>query len=55
MFRGGHKRGRALEADYERGNRAQMEGWRLYRFSNRQVLSGEAKAWLAEWLAKETK
>jgi very-short-patch-repair endonuclease len=52
LFRGGHKRGRAMETDYERGNRAQVEGWRLFRFSNRQVLTGEALAWLKEWLGK---
>ena len=51
-FRGGHRRGKALEADYERQNWATASGYRLFRFTNEQVLKGEAKAWLAEHLAK---
>ncbi len=50
MWHGGHRRGKALEADYERQNRAQVEGWRILRFTNRQVLNGEALAWLKEHL-----
>ena len=50
MWRGGHRRGKALEADYERQNRAQLEGWRILRFTNRQILTGEALEWLKEHL-----
>lgn len=46
MFSGGHKRGGALEDDYIKQNEAQAAGWKLYRFSNRQVMSGDAKKWL---------
>src|SRR5258707_9278432 len=47
---GGHRRGKALEADYERQNAAIMQGWRLLRFTNEQVLKGEALGWLKEHL-----
>jgi very-short-patch-repair endonuclease len=49
-FRGGHRRGRALEADYERQNRAVLAGWRILRFTNQQILTGEAKQFLVEFL-----
>jgi len=52
VFRGGHKRGTALEDDYMKQNMAQMLGYHLIRFSNGQVERGEAKAFLAMWLAK---
>jgi len=51
-FRGGHRRGAALAADYERQNVAQMHGWRILRFTNQQVETGYAKAWLKSWLGK---
>jgi very-short-patch-repair endonuclease len=50
QFRGGHRRGLALERDYEKQNRAQMEGWRILRWTNRQILTGEAFNWLKEHL-----
>jgi very-short-patch-repair endonuclease len=50
QFHGGHKRGHALSADYERQNHAVLAGWRILRFTNQQVLSGEAKAFLKEYL-----
>ena len=44
---GGHKRGQALEDDYERQNWAQMHGYRILRFTNEQIDSGAAKEfWL---------
>jgi very-short-patch-repair endonuclease len=46
QFNGGHRRGIALEADYERQNKAQIDGWRILRWTNRQILKGEALAWL---------
>lgn len=50
QFSGGHMRGKALEQQYEKDRLAQMLGWRVMRFTNRQILNGEAKAWLAQWL-----
>jgi len=47
---GGHRRGKALEDDYERQNSAIMDGWRLFRFTNDQVLDGRAIRWLEEAL-----
>jgi len=49
LYRGGHKRGGALEDDYMKQNVAQMLGYRLLRFSNQQVQRGEAKEFLRSW------
>jgi very-short-patch-repair endonuclease len=49
-WHGGHRRGKALEADYERQNTAIMEGWRVLRFTNEQVLDGTAKAFIERYL-----
>ena len=38
------------ERDYEKLNLAQMLGWRCLRFTNKQVLRGEAKSFLEKWL-----
>lgn len=46
MFHGGHSRGAALEKDYEKQNIAQLRGFRILRFTNRQVLSGQALEFL---------
>jgi very-short-patch-repair endonuclease len=51
-FKGGHRRGVALGADYERQNWAQMAGYRILRFTNAQVLSGWAKEFVKSWLGK---
>ena len=48
MFHGGHSRGTALERDYEKQNIAQLRGFRILRFTNRQVLSGQALQFLKE-------
>jgi len=53
MFHGGHKRGEALEKDYERQNYAIAKGYKLFRFTNRQILNGLAKKWLAENLGQK--
>jgi very-short-patch-repair endonuclease len=50
MWSGGHKRGAALEDDYEKQNIAQMLGWRILRFTNRQVENGEAKEFMKNWV-----
>lgn len=47
-WHGGHRRGNALEQDYEKQNMAQLLGFRILRFTNQQVLKGEALAWLRE-------
>lgn len=47
-WHGGHRRGKALEADYEKQNKAQMLGFRLLRFTNQQILDGRALAWLKD-------
>jgi very-short-patch-repair endonuclease len=49
-WHGGHRRGKALEDDYERQNSAILDGWRLLRFTNEQVMDGRARKWLEEWL-----
>ena len=48
--RRGHKFGAALEDDYLKQNTAQLLGWRLLRFSNHQVLTGEAKNFMQRFL-----
>ena len=48
---GGHRRGKAQESEYEKLNYAQMMGWRVLQFTNRQVLSGEAKEFIKGWLS----
>ena len=52
----GHFNGRhgvGWSADAEKLNTAQMLGWRCLVFSNKDVLTGRAKHWLAEWLGRE--
>jgi len=36
--------------DLEKVNLAQMLGYRVMQFTNRQVLTGQAKSWLGEWI-----
>jgi very-short-patch-repair endonuclease len=50
-WHGGHRRGAALEKDYERQNWCQMHGYKLLRFTNEQILSGEALTWLKKHLS----
>ena len=50
MWTGGHMRGKKLEDQYEKDRLAQVNGWRIFRFTNRQILNGEAKKWLQEHL-----
>ena len=47
---GGHFRGKAVDAENEKLNTAQMEGWRILQFTNEFILSGEAREWLKRWL-----
>ena len=52
QWNGGHMRGLKLEDQYEKDRLAQLSGWRCFRFTNRQILNGEAKAWLSEHLSR---
>ena len=46
---GGHRRGFAQEDEYDKLNRAQILGWRVFQFTNAQVLDGRARAFLKGW------
>jgi len=48
QWTGGHMRGKALEQQYEKDRLAQLLGYRIMRFTNREILTGEAKKWLQE-------
>jgi len=50
---GRHTRGKGFEADCIKYNTAAMMGYRVLRFSTGQILRGEAKQFLAEWLGRE--
>lgn len=47
MYKGRHQ---GWGGDYEKQNVAIMLGWRVLRFTTREVERGKAKAWLAEWI-----
>lgn len=49
-FRGKH--GAGWSSDAEKLNTAQMMGIRVLVFSNRDVLSGKAKAFIEQWLER---
>lgn len=46
---GGHKRGGTQEDEYDKLNTGQMQGWKVFQFTNRQVLTGKAKEFLQQW------
>jgi len=48
--RGRHTRGRGFEEDLVKYNEATMRGIRVLRFSSGQVLRGEAREFLRQWL-----
>ena len=50
MYSGGHRHGKAIERDHEKVNLAQFLGWKCFRFTNEQVLKGQAKEWLRKHL-----
>ena len=50
QWSGGHMRGKELERQYEKDRLAQLMGWRIFRFTNRQIMNGDAKEWLGPWL-----
>lgn len=43
---GGHRRGKAQEDEYDKLNHAQMDGWRVFQWTNQQVSDGRAKEFL---------
>ena len=47
QWTGGHRRGKAQEDEYDKLNHAQMNGIRVFQFSNEQVGDGRAKDFLA--------
>lgn len=53
QWSGGHMRGLALEDQYCKDRLAQLHGWKILRFTNRQILTGEAKAWLLKNLGRQ--
>jgi len=55
QFGGGHMRGKALEQQYEKDRLAQLLGFRVMRFTNREVLTGAAKDFLKPWIAEKGK
>lgn len=50
MWSGGHRHMAAIELDHEKSNVAQMMGIRVLRFTNRQVLTGQAVQFFKEQL-----
>lgn len=50
QWSGGHRRGKAIDAENEKLNTATLSGWRVLRFTNDYILSGQAKAFLARYL-----
>jgi very-short-patch-repair endonuclease len=46
QWSGGHMRGKAIESQYEKDRLAQLHGFRIFRFTNRQIMTGEAKEWM---------
>ena len=48
--KGAHVRGQHYESDMEKYNRAAADGWKVFRWTPRQVLDGTAKAFIEKWL-----
>lgn len=47
------KHGSGWSEGAEKLNLAQAQGWRVFVFHNRDVLSGKAKAFIEKWMPKE--
>jgi hypothetical protein len=47
---GAHVRGQHYESDMEKYNVAAALGWRVFRFTPKQVLNGTAKAFIEKYL-----
>jgi hypothetical protein len=48
--RGRHSRGQGFIDDMEKYNTATMLGWRVLRFTPQQVMKGEAKAFIEQYM-----
>jgi hypothetical protein len=47
---GAHVRGQHYESDMEKYNTATVMGWKVFRFTPKQVLNGTAKAFIERYL-----
>jgi len=52
MWSGGHRRGKATEEENDKINAAQAQGWKVFQFTNEQILDGRVKAFFAIFLAE---
>jgi hypothetical protein len=50
---GRHSRGAGIRDDIEKYNRLAAAGWQLFRFLPEQVLKGEAKSFIEEFLLQQ--
>ena len=50
QWHGGHRRGKKVDDEYDKLNRAQMEGWRVIQFSNEAIIRGDDKPFLEKYL-----
>jgi hypothetical protein len=50
--KGAHVRGQHYESDMEKYNTAAALGWKVFRFTPKQVLNGTAKAFIEKYLPK---
>jgi hypothetical protein len=48
--KGAHVRGQHYESDMEKYNVAAAMGWKVFRFTPKQVLNGSAKAFIEKYL-----
>lgn len=48
--KGAHVRGQHYESDMEKYNTAAALGWKVFRFTPKQVLKGDAKAFIERYL-----
>lgn len=46
---GRHNRGKGMQGDMDKYNSALVLGWRVFRFSTEDVLTGRARKYLREW------
>jgi hypothetical protein len=49
MWTGGHRRGKRIEQENDKLNTATALGWKVFVFTNAQILDGRAKAFLSEF------
>ena len=51
--KGAHVRGEHYESDMSKYNTAQALGWKVFRFTPEQILKGEAKQFIEQWLPNQ--